>query len=173
MNKSEAGIALVILGLALFLAADTSQDITKYGVNNVETVDGDTIEAEGDINATVRLLGVDTPETVSENKPREFGFSDTQENRNCLKKWGKEASEFTSNFTSTGNVSLDTDPMADRRGAYGRLLAYVEKDSEVLGKRLLEEGYARVYESNFTRLEEYRELQSKAKTEEKGLWQCS
>jgi micrococcal nuclease len=173
VNRHEIAVALIILGAALVITAGTGPEETDYTVNTTETVDGDTIDVNGDITATVRLLGVDTPETQTSNNPDEFGLQDTLQNRECLQKWGERASEFTANFTSNSEISLETDPGADRRGDYGRLLAYVEKNSETLGERLLEEGYARVYESEFTRLEEYRKIESKARSENQGLWQCS
>lgn len=173
MNVKEIIAAILILILALLITADIPSTEKEYKVKNKETVDGDTIKVTGDISATVRLLGVDTPETKGPNKPDEFGLQDTLQNRKCLKKRGERAAEFTSNFTSNSEISLQTDPRADRRGDYGRLLAYVEKDSKSLGARLLKEGYARVYESDFKRLEEYRELESHARSKGQGLWQCS
>lgn len=162
----------MILSAALFISIEP-QDQTIYRTNSVETVDGDTINVKGEINATVRLLGVDTPETKAKNKPEEFKLQNTQSNRECLKGWGETATEFTENFTSSGNVNLRTDPLSDERGQYGRLLAYVEKDSKTLGEELLRKGYARVYESEFTRINRYRNIVESAREKEKGLWSCN
>lgn len=172
MKNLEITLALILLGSALFISAEPDEN-SLYQVNSVETVDGDTIDVKGEINTTVRLVGVDTPEISGENSPREFNLSDTESNRNCLRKWGEEASSFTENFTSSGEVSLITDSSAGRRGSYGRLLAYVETDSGQLGRKLLEKGYARVYESEFRQLERYRNIQSTAREQGKGLWSCS
>ncbi len=173
MNRHEIAAALIILCTALVITADTVPEETDYTLNTTETVDGDTIDVKGDITATVRLLGVDTPETQASNSPGEFGLQDTLQNRECLQKWGERASEFTSNFTSSREIILKTDAQADRRGDYGRLLGYVETDSGDLGAELLREGYARVYETKFQRLEEYQELESRARETNTGLWQCS
>jgi len=172
VKNLEITLALVILGSALFISAETNEK-SFYQVNSVETVDGDTIDVKGEINATVRLVGVDTPEVSGENSPREFNLSDTENNRKCLRKWGEEASSFTENFTSSEEVTLITDSLAGKRGSYGRLLAYVETDSGQLGRKLLKKGYARVYESEFRQLQRYRDIQGTAREQSRGLWGCS
>ena len=173
MSRYELVAAVLILASALFVAAENSKKETDYRANTTEVVDGDTLDINGEIRATVRVLGVDTPETQASNAPDEFGMQDTLQNRECLERWGKTATEFTRNFTDSGEVQVKTDPAADRRGTYGRLLAYIEKDSEDLGAELLERGYARVYESEFQKLEQYRNLENQARSENRGLWQCS
>ena len=57
----------------------------------------------------VRLIGVDTPETVHPNKP--------------VKAYGKEASNFTKNLLLGESVYLRYD--VERIDQYGRLLAYL------------------------------------------------
>ena len=73
-------------------------------------VDGDTIivRIEGK-EERVRLIGVDTPETVHPKKSVEY--------------FGKEASEFTRKMVEGKKVILEYD--WQRRDKYGRLLAYV------------------------------------------------
>lgn len=174
MKNLEITLALILLGSALFIAVEPNENEKDlFQVSSVETVDGDTIDVKGEINTTVRLVGVDTPEVTGENSPREFNLTDTERNRNCLRKWGREASSFTKDFTSSGEVTLITDSSAGKRGSYGRLLAYVETDSGQLGRKLLEKGYARVYESEFRQLQRYRNIQSTAREQGKGLWSCS
>jgi micrococcal nuclease len=72
-------------------------------------------------------------------------------------------------------VEVVKDPQSDRRGSYGRILAYIEYNQTDLGEELMEKGYARVYNSRFKRKEEYHELEkgSRNKIEvygERGLW---
>lgn len=101
----------------------------EYAV--VRVVDGDTLilrQDEAAPQATVRLLGVDAPETVHPNKP--------------VEKWGPEASAFTKQFVAEGKVSLRLDRRrADR---YGRCLAYVYVGDSLLNAELLRAGLARV-----------------------------
>ncbi len=79
-----------------------------------EVVDGDTVVVAfpGGRSETVRLLGVDTPETVDPDEPVE-----------C---YGPEASAFTHARLDGRQVRLEKD--REERDRYGRLLAYVYVD---------------------------------------------
>src|SRR5262249_11533513 len=78
-------------------------------------VDGDTIDvARGDVTDTVRLLGIDTPETHHPRKPVE-----------CF---GPEASAYTDSKLRGRAVQLEGD--VEGRDRYGRRLAYVIVDGE-------------------------------------------
>lgn len=167
-------LSLVLLGFSLFLAADTGQKPSSYNSNVSEVVDGDTVDFEGGFTGTVRLLGVDTPETQAANAPEEFGLEDTRENRNCLEKKGVKATEFTENYTSGDKILISVDPASDRRGDYGRLLAYIhaESSSESLNRLLLEKGLARVYVSDFRKLKAYQEVEKIAREKDIGVWSC-
>jgi micrococcal nuclease len=73
-------------------------------------VDGDTIEVRiGDRVEDVRLIGVDTPETVKPDTP--------------VQCFGERASHFTKRRLTGRRVRLVFG--AERRDVYGRLLAYV------------------------------------------------
>lgn len=93
-------------------------------------VDGDTIVVK--INGKkekVRLIGVDTPESVHPDQSR-----NTPE--------GKIASQFTKDHLEGKYVRLETD--VQERDKYGRLLAYVYLGDEMFNKTLLKEGLARL-----------------------------
>lgn len=121
-------------------------------------VDGDTIivEFEGK-EERVRLIGVDTPESVhpdiAKNLPE-----------------GKVASEYTKSKLEGKEVELEFD--IQERDQYGRLLAYVWIDGTMFNKTLLEEGYARVstYPPNVKYVEEFRAIQTKARVNNRGFW---
>lgn len=98
-------------------------------------VDGDTVEitwaqeaGHDEIKETVRLLGVDTPETVHPERPVE-----------CF---GPEAAAFTRAHLLGRPVRLSFDRV--QRDAYGRLLAYVAVGGERFNDALLAGGYARL-----------------------------
>ncbi|MBQ7734174.1 MAG: thermonuclease family protein [Synergistaceae bacterium] len=133
-----------------------------------KVVDGDTavIRVDGQ-DRRVRLLGVDTPETVHPNKPVQF--------------YGKEASNFTKQSLTGRRVWLEYDKSPLDR--YQRHLAYVwleRPDSinentirrEMFNARLLLGGYAKVMIINPNR--RYKDLfnkfQSEAQSSRKGLW---
>lgn len=144
-------------------------------VTVVRVVDGDTVEVR-DSNGTtdtVRLLGVDTPEVHVENEPAEFeGVPDTEAGMACLRDAGERASRALRERVAGQRVRLVLDPEADRRGGYGRLLAYVELDGTDLNRWLVADGHARVYDSTFGRSESYYRAESGARERRAGLWHC-
>jgi micrococcal nuclease len=77
---------------------------------------------------TVRVLGVDTPETLDPRKP--------------VQCFGPEASAFAKARLSGRSVRLEFD--VERRDRYGRLLAYVLVDGDRYGDELLRRGLARL-----------------------------
>jgi micrococcal nuclease len=132
----------------------------------VQHVDGDTVRvripnppAEFKAVETIRMLGVDTPETVHPNKPAE--------------RFGKEASEFTKSRLLGKNVYLAFD--WDLRDRYGRLLAYIYvADNAAAGcfnAELIREGYAHAYTRfAFQFTDEFRALEREARQSKRGLW---
>jgi micrococcal nuclease len=93
-------------------------------------IDGDTIDVVGRDHRRerVRLLGVDTPETVDPHRPV-----------GC---YGPEAAAFTHRRLEGRTVHLSYD--RQHRDRYGRLLAYVDVDGRRVNDELLTGGYARL-----------------------------
>lgn len=123
-----------------------------------DVVDGDTVRVgRGWRQTTVRLIGVDTPETVHPERPIEF--------------YGPEASDFTKRSLAGQWVRLEFEP-GDRLDAYGRLLAYVFlEDGTFFNRELVREGYARAYTRfPFRYREEFRRLEREARAAGLGLW---
>jgi micrococcal nuclease len=146
---------------------------TEYEVTVTEVVDGDTMTVayRNGSTETIRLLGVDTPEVHVENDPAEFdGIPDTDRGREWLRDWGHKASEYARSEIAGEQVRIVVDSQADRRGSYGRLLVYVHHDSELLNRQLLVQGYARMYDSTFSRRDEFRRLEQTAQANDVGLW---
>jgi micrococcal nuclease len=138
-------------------------------------IDGDTVAvafADGE-RETVRLLGVDTPEIRGAIDPTEFeGVPDTEAGREWLDEWGRRASAFAREELEGRQVTVAVDEAADRRDRYGRLLAYltVEGESDSFNRQLLDEGYARLYESRFARRGAFARSEARARAEGAGLW---
>ena len=149
------------------------QQGTEWEVTVTRVVDGDTVEARfpnGEID-TLRLLGVDTPETsLGRVTPGEYGFADSPGARDHLFTWGQRASEFARNELGGETVRVEVDPRADRRGSFGRLLVYVSVDGTNFNERLLSQGYARLYESSFSRRDEFARAEAEARAGRVGLW---
>ncbi|HEX5616261.1 MAG TPA: thermonuclease family protein [Acidimicrobiia bacterium] len=124
----------------------------------VDVVDGDTIVVELPNHAhdTVRLLGVDTPETVHPERGVE-----------CF---GPEASAFTKRHLLGRRVVLERD--VEPRDRYDRRLARVLVDGDAFNARLLREGYARflVVPPNLAHAREMLALELAARRAGRGLW---
>ena len=128
----------------------------------IRAVDGDTLKISIDGREdTVRLIGVDTPETVHPNKPVEF--------------FGREASAFTHRKADGKNVRLEFDQASaatKHRDKYGRLLAYVFlPDGTLLNAEIIKQGYGHAYTRfPFAKMEEFRALEREARDAGRGLW---
>ena len=124
----------------------------------VRVVDGDTIDVTrgGNDTDTVRLLGINTPETHHPTKPVE-----------CF---GPEAAAFTEEHLAGRSVQLEDD--IEGRDRYGRRLAYVVVDGERFNDELLRRGYARllVIEPNHAHARTMLSEELDAKRAGRGLW---
>ncbi|MCG1003089.1 MULTISPECIES: thermonuclease family protein [Halobacterium] len=142
----------------------------------VHVVDGDTVDvrfADGS-EERVRLLGVDTPEVHTDVSPGEFeGVPDTEAGRSCLRSWGERASEYAIDRLAGESVTVEFDAESDRRGGYDRLLAYVVVGNESFNRALLADGYARLYDSEFTQRDDYAAVERRARENTTGLWACA
>lgn len=130
----------------------------KYQV--VDVLDGDTFEiVTGDGLKTIRMLGIDTPETVDPRKP--------------VQCFGKEASDMTKNLLSHHYVGLKTDKGRSSIDKFGRFLAYVYRDDGLfINEYLLKNGFAReyTYGKAYSIQKHFKELQFEAKKNRAGLW---
>jgi micrococcal nuclease len=153
----------------------STSDGSTYEVTVVSVVDGDTIDVRYANGTTerVRLLGVDTPEVHTGADPSEFeGVPETEAGRDCLRAAGEDASSAVRQRVGHSEATLVVDPVADGRGDYGRLLAYVQVNGTDLNQWLLAEGHARVYDSTFSRSEAYYDAEAEAADAGRGLWTC-
>lgn len=147
---------------------------TKWTVSVTRVIDGDTMEVQfpnGETD-TIRLLGVDTPETtLSRVNPSKFeGIPDSTAGRDHLYEWGERASQFATNKLDGKTVRIETDPQADRRGSFGRLLVYVYVDGTNFNRQLLTDGYARLYDSSFSKRGAFERAEARAQRNHVGVW---
>jgi micrococcal nuclease len=123
---------VLLVGVALILLRPWEREPdagpATAGAYVVRVVDGDTVEARiGDEVEDVRLIGVDTPETVKPDTPVE-----------CF---GPQASSFTHRVLEDRGVRLVFG--AERRDVYGRLLAYAYIGHTFFNAELVRRGLAR------------------------------
>lgn len=108
---------------------------------------------------TVRLLAVDTPESVHPKKEVEY--------------YGKEASDYTCNVLKKANkIELEFDENSDKLDKYDRLLAWVFIDDKLLQESLIEGGYAKVayLYGDYKYTTKLQELQEIASNKNIGVW---
>lgn len=128
----------------------------------VRVKDGDTyVVSVREEEITVRLIGVDTPESVA---PEEYYKENSEE--------GKEVSEIVKEKIKKGDtVFLEYD--IEKNDRYGRSLAYVYfEDGEMVQEWLLENGYAQTMtiQPNSKYADLFASLQKEAMKAQKGLW---
>lgn len=124
-----------------------------------KVIDGDTIEVEGGIR--VRLIGIDTPETVDPRRPV-----------GCF---GKEASNELKKLLNRKGVFLEKD--VSETDKYGRLLRYVylplgANQMLFVNDYMVREGFALVltYPPDVKYNEQFRQAEREAREEKRGLW---
>ncbi len=128
-----------------------------YQVANV--LDGDTFEVKiGKSIWKVRMMGIDTPETLDPRKP--------------VQCYGKEASENTKKMLDKVSVRLGIDSTQEPLDKFNRLLAYVYLDQIFINEYLIEKGYAReyTYSKAYEFQKEFRKIEKEAKKGKVGLW---
>lgn len=135
---------------------ETEKVIVKFS----EGVDGDT--AKFDMNGEiikVRFLAVDTPESVHPTKE--------------IQAYGVEASNFTKEkLKNAKTIELEFDNNSDKTDKYGRYLAWIWIDGELLQDLLIKEGLAKVAylyaDYKYTSL--LQESEKIAKENKIGIW---
>lgn len=161
------------IGLGNLISDNKNMSTESVNINTVENVeisesnqyevisvvDGDTFKINYNGTTTkVRLIGVDTPESVSSNKSKN-------------NKYGVEASNYTKERLEGETVYLEFD--VQQTDKYGRLLAYVYlEDGTMYNKELLEKGYAQIatYPPNVKYVDEFTQIQKQAEENRVGFW---
>ena len=159
--SSDAASARGALGISAAPAPRSQPAAPAELYPIVRVIDGDTIKIiyKG-ATTTVRLLGVDTPETVKPNTP--------------VQCYGPEASAEMHALLDGGEVAIETDPTQDLRDEYGRLLAYVFlPDGTLVDELLIEQGYGREYTFKgraYVYQAQFKQAQRDAQAALRGLW---
>ncbi len=150
-------------------ASTSSQPVIRWpetlttNARITRTVDGDTVDAlfDGETKvARIRLLGINTPESVDPRRP--------------VQCFGKEASRVLKELVEGDRVHLVEDPQADDRDRYGRLLRHLVTEEGIdVNATLVAQGYAHAYLDfplGKDRKAQLRRLESEAREAERGLW---
>jgi len=131
------------------LVPDTTAEVKVKKV-----VDGDTFTLEN--GQAIRMIGMDTPETVHPSKP--------------VQCFGREASQKTKELLEGKVVKLEKDISETDR--YNRLLRYVYVGDLFVNEYLVSEGYAKSssYPPDIKYQDKFAESEKIAREQNKGLW---
>jgi micrococcal nuclease len=164
-RRGLAALGTIVAALVALIAVVSSHhaEAGRPGaVTVVRVVDGDTLVARlpaGD--EKIRLIGIDTPETVDPRKP--------------VQCFGREASARTKALLPKGTaIRLERD--AEARDRYGRLLAYVYRadDGTFVNLALAEEGFAQplTIPPNVAYADRFAAAAAGARAAGLGLWEA-
>lgn len=127
----------------------------------VKVIDGDTVQVK--INGkseVIRLIGIDTPESVDPRKP--------------VQCFSIEATKKAKELLPTGKrVTLESDPTQGDKDKYNRLLRYIFlEDGTNFSKLMISDGYAHeyTYQVPYRYMEEFKETEKEAREAKRGLW---
>jgi len=126
----------------------------------LRVVDGDTIHVSlNNKDITIRMIGIDTPETVDPRKP--------------VQCFGKEASNHAHQLLDGATVYLEQDSSQGDYDKYNRLLSYIwMSDGRLFNQVMIAEGYAFEYTYNlpYKYQSQFKDDQHNAQSQQLGLW---
>ena len=160
ISKATVFAVFLILAISSCVFTDTPTSVHNDVRSVIKVIDGDTLLLSP--KETVRLIGVNTPETKDPKKPVE-----------CF---GPEASEFTKMMAEGKTVRLELDEANARQGHKDvyrrRTLGYVYlEDGTLLNAEIIRQGYGRLYtKARFRYRNEFRALERQASERGVGLW---
>ncbi len=163
MKRLIVAIVVALAGLVLASPAQAYPTMPQ-GIQGPYTVtrlvDGDTIHVNAnDQKLKIRMIGLNTPETVDPRKPVE-----------CF---GREASAQAKTILVGQQVYLETDPSQDTIDRHGRTLAYVWTSSgRLFNLDMIADGYAYeyTYDLPYRYQADFKAAENDASAKDRGLW---
>ncbi len=126
----------------------------------VKVVDGDTVRVHlAGEEKVVRLIGINTPESVDPRKP--------------VQCFGKEASAYAVKLLQDKEVFMSSDESQQEMDRYGRLLRYIYlPDGTLVNEKLIREGYAQeyTYDRPYAFRIQFKQAEKEARQANVGLW---
>ena len=157
---SFVAVSLAAVAASQVIESDNGRAAREGAATVIRVVDGDTIRADiGGTEESIRLIGLDTPETHGRGGLRE-----------CF---GEEASRYVETLIPPGTpIRLARD--VEARDRYGRLLAYVYRadDDLFVNLDLAVEGYAAplTFPPNVAHTDRFVRAAAEARAAGRGLW---
>ncbi len=154
MKKIFFFLSLIFFNVSIVLASN------KFRVTLDSCIDGDTAKfiIKNEVK-TVRFLSIDAPEIAHDDVLAE--------------PFGEEASIFTCNMlTNASTIKLEYDSKSDKEDKYGRVLAWVFVDDELLQEKLVSEGFAEVkyVYKDYKYSSHLKNVELNAKNKGVGMW---
>lgn len=167
-------ILLILIGLGVFAymyptnTATTTPQPPRHAHDNassetgiiVHITDGDTFDILIDgRKSRVRMLGINTPESVDPRRPVE-----------CF---GREASNYLKDLINNKQVRLEQDSDKPGTDEYGRLLRYVFLGDTNINEQMIRDGYAYEYtykSEKYTYQNQFKKAEKFARENKLGLW---
>jgi micrococcal nuclease len=155
----------LILSILVFISQINAYTFQNENLSFVEenkvikVVDGDTIDLfTKDGVKRVRLIGINTPETLDPRKDVE-----------CF---GPESSNKLKEILEGQVVKIEADDTQDDQDKFGRLLRYVYLNNENINQKMISEGFAfeYTYKKKYKFQKEFKESYLNAKKNNLGLW---
>jgi micrococcal nuclease len=154
-------IVVVLMGMVLTIPAQAYPAMP--GVQGpftvIKVVDGDTIWVDNGGRMKIRMIGLDTPETVDPRTP--------------VQCFALEASAQAKTILGGQQVYLETDPSQDTIDKYGRTLAYIWTASgRLFNLDMIADGYAfeYTYDLPYRYQADFKTAEGDARTQSRGLW---
>lgn len=162
MGSSDSEVTVSPSALDEGLSEDevVSESVEDSEYKVIKVVDGDTLDVEIDGKTErLRLIGIDTPETVDPRK--------------SVQCFGKEASKAAKELLEGQFVILESDETQGERDKYKRLLRYVFlPDKTNFNLYMVAEGYAHeyTYDEPYKYQADFKQAEIDARAQNKGLW---
>lgn len=160
LAKSIMSLLILVLmaGFQLYQGQDEIEKGQRFEVALSKTVDGDTAWFFIDGQDTkVRFLYIDTPECTNKVEP-----------------YGKEASDFVlTKLTQAHKIELEFNIDGDQYDKYGRLLAWVFIDDQLLQEEIASQGYCQKfydYGYRYTYKDNIIKANQQAKENKRGIY---
>lgn len=138
------------------IPTDQKKNLAKV----TRVIDGDTLDVEiAGQRERIRLIGMDTPESV-----------DTRKTVECF---ALEASNKLSKLVGGKEITVTPDPLQGDRDKYNRLLRYAFlPDGTHVNRQMISEGYAHeyTYDVPYQYQTEFKRAEQEAQNAKRGLW---
>lgn len=161
LSKTDTGSIIANMQNILNIESSVNEkELDNHDVEVIRVVDGDTIIVRNnkDVEETVRLLLIDTPESVHPTEPEQL--------------FGQESSDYAKDMIKEGDI-VRMEVGNPERDKYDRILAYIWIDDVNFNQLMIEKGFARVayvYEPNTKYLNDFKQAEQNAKTQKENIW---